>query len=1043
MSIRRVVVAVVAAGLFSTHARAGDAPALDGLDGFVERTMAEWKVPGLSLAVVKDGRVIHARGYGHRDLERRLPVTPRTLFAIGSISKSFTATGLSILADEGKLDWDRPVRDDLPGFRLKDRHAAEILTPRDLVTHRTGLPRHDLVWYRSGLSRPALLDAIRHLDANRDPRTAWQYNNLMFLAAGMLGERISGRSWEDYTRDRIFRPLGMTGSNFSIDDALKADDAALPYAKVGSEVRRVPPCGFDAMGPAGTINSSAEEMIRYVRLHLDRGMAGDVRVISTASADRMQTPQMVLSDADAGPLHASTFAELGHTSYGMAFFLTTYRGHKLAWHSGSIDGYSAMMAFLPRDGVGLIVLTNLSGNRPVPVCVARRVFDLTLGLDPTDWVARAKELDAKAARDRDEARAKAEASRKPPSSPSHPLPAYRGIYEHPAYGTIRIGLDNGRPTLSWRGETVPLRHRHLDVFEPDLDVDAIEGSIPQIRVTFLYNPDGDVDRLSMPAEPKVAEVVFAQRPGSAEGTADPYDVVLLGGRVVDGTGNPWFLGDVAIRGDRIDRVAPAGTLRGAPARRTVDATGMVIAPGFIDIQGHSRDELLTGDSRVVGKVTQGVTTEILGEGTTNAPSKTVKEFDGPHGFDAWLRAMERRGASINFGSFLGSGTVRSYAKGMAEGPPTPDELATMKRLVRDAMKDGAFGLASALIYPPDSFVATADLIALGREMAPLGGVYISHIRSEGDRLIEALDEAIRIGREAGVPVEVYHLKAAGKRNWDKARAAIAAIEAARANGQDVAADMYPYTAGSTSLSACLPPWASADGKLMENLADPAMRAKIRAEVLHPKGDWENLADLAGPEGVLVLGLKKPENRAHAGKRLADIAASMKKDPLDAAIDLILSERDRIDAVFFLMSEENVRLQLRQPWIKVGTDASGHDPAKPDGPVHPRSYGTYPRILGKYVRDEGVIPLEEAVRKMTSAVAARLSIRDRGLIREGLFADVVVFDLATIADRATFEDPHRASVGIRDVFVNGVAVVRDGGHTGAKPGRIVRGPGHAR
>jgi dihydroorotase/N-acyl-D-amino-acid deacylase len=294
-----------------------------------------------------------------------------------------------------------------------------------------------------------------------------------------------------------------------------------------------------------------------------------------------------------------------------------------------------------------------------------------------------------------------------------------------------------------------------------------------------------------------------------------------------------------------------------------------------------------------------------------------------------------------------------------------------------------------------------------------------------------------------VPVEIYHLKAAGRRNWDKERAAIEKIAAARASGLDVGADMYPYTAGGTGLTSVLPPWASADGKLFDNLADPEMRKKIRAEVMHQTTPWESMGVLATPEGVLVLGLEKPENRKYAGRRLSEIAAERNQDWLDAAMDLILSERQRIGTIYFMMDEENVKLQLRQPWIKFGTDAGGHDPEKAEktGLVHPRSYGTYPRILGKYVRDEKVIPLEDAIRKMTGAVAARLSIRDRGLLREGMLADVVVFDPATIGDRATFEEPHRLSVGVLHVLVNGQAVVRDGAHTGAKPGRIVRGPGY--
>ncbi len=543
------------------------------------------------------------------------------------------------------------------------------------------------------------------------------------------------------------------------------------------------------------------------------------------------------------------------------------------------------------------------------------------------------------------------------------------------------------------------------------------------------------------------------------GGGPAYDVVIEGGRIVDGSGNAWFYGDVAITGDRIARIAPPGMLRDARTQQRVDARGLVVAPGFIDIQGQSRDALLTGDGRVVGKVTQGVATEILGEGWTNAPvndrvllaadpsepSDTAHagEFRGEHGFDAWLRAMERHGMSINAGSFVGAATVRMYAKGLAAGAPTPAELDTMRAVTRRAMADGAFGVASALIYPPGNFATTEELVEIAKAMAPYGGVYITHMRSEADQFLEAIDEAIRIGHEGGVPVEIYHLKAAGRRNWPKAAAAIAKIDSARASGMDVQADMYPYVAGGTALAACLPPWASADGKLFDNLRDSSTRARIKAEVLSERTDWENLCSLATPEGVLVLGLRKPEDTLWAGKRLSEIAAAMHKPWPDAAIDLILTEQAGIGTIFFLMSEDNVALQLRQPWIKIGTDAGGYDPDSARGLTHPRSYGSYPRILGRYVREQRVLGLEDAVRKMTSAVATRLSIRDRGLLAQGYYADVVVFDPAAVIDHATFEQPHQLSTGVRYLFVNGVPVVSNGRHTGAKPGRIVRGPGYRR
>lgn len=547
----------------------------------------------------------------------------------------------------------------------------------------------------------------------------------------------------------------------------------------------------------------------------------------------------------------------------------------------------------------------------------------------------------------------------------------------------------------------------------------------------------------------------AQTPAPRSGGGS-YDLVIEGGRVVDGTGAAWFYGDVAVRGDRIVRVAPPGMLRNVAARDRIDATGLVVAPGFIDIQGQSRFAVLRGDGRLVSKVTQGVTTEILGEGSTDAPVNErileaggvrdsaevarMRRFEGPRGFDAWLRAIEEHGVSTNVGSFVGASTIRTFGRGLAMGAASQSEMEAMQEAVRDAMRDGAFGLASALIYPPGNFAGTEELTLLARAMAPYGGLYITHMRSEADRLLEAIDEAIEIGRRGGVPVEIYHLKAAGRRNWSKAAAAIARIDSARAAGLDVQADMYPYVAGGTGLTACFPPWVSADGRLLQNLRDQNVRARIREEIRANDGSWENLCELATPEGVLLLGFEREGNRGLVGRRLAEVATMMGSDWIDTAMDLVLSEEQRIGTIYFMMDEDNVRLQLQQPWIKFGTDASGVDPDAAEGLVHPRTYGTFTRILGRYVRDEGVLPLEDAVRKMSSAVATRLRIRDRGLLTEGFFADIVVFDPETVSDRATYEDPHQLSTGILHVLVNGVPVVRDGSHTGATPGRALRGPG---
>jgi N-acyl-D-amino-acid deacylase len=550
----------------------------------------------------------------------------------------------------------------------------------------------------------------------------------------------------------------------------------------------------------------------------------------------------------------------------------------------------------------------------------------------------------------------------------------------------------------------------------------------------------------------MAGVAIAQRE-SASSPSNTFNVVIKNGTVYDGSGTEGQHVDLAIRGDRIVGV---GDFKTAKAKMVVDAKGLAVAPGFINMLSWSTQSLIQ-DGRSQSEIRQGVTTEIMGEGESMGPvndrvreymlrTRTDIKFDIKWTTLAeYLRYLETRGVSCNVASFIGATTIREYVIGFEDKQPTPEQLEQMRELVRKEMEAGALGIGTALIYPPAFYAKTDELVELCKVAAKYRGKYISHMRSEGNQVLESFDELLRIAREAQIPAEVYHIKAAGQKNWNKIDNLLSRIEAAQKDGVNVRANMYAYTAAGTGLDACLPPWTEDGGypALFKRLRDPATRDKIAAEVKIDSDKWENLYLAAGsPDKILLVGFKSDKLKPLTGKSLAEVAKMRGKNAIETIMDLIAEDESRIESIYFVMSEENVKKEMVKPWISFGSDEASQ---APEGVFlksnpHPRAYGNFARVLGKYVREEKVLSMPEAIRKLSGLPATNLGLDHRGFLKEGMFADVVVFDPATIADRATFEKPHQYAVGVKHVFVNGAQVIKDGEHTGAKAGRALWGPG---
>jgi len=533
-----------------------------------------------------------------------------------------------------------------------------------------------------------------------------------------------------------------------------------------------------------------------------------------------------------------------------------------------------------------------------------------------------------------------------------------------------------------------------------------------------------------------------------------FDLVITHGHIIDGTGSPWYSGDIGIRDGKI---AAIGNLSGAPRKRTIDAAGKVVAPGFIDMLGQSELTILV-DPRLPSKIFQGITTEITGEGNSIAPLNDAIIHTDRAGYDhysitpdwrtfrQYFARLEKQGIGINVADYVGATQVRRMVLGDDDKQPTPAQLDQMKALVRDAMKDGAVGLSTALEYAPAPYARTEELIALATEAGKSGGIYATHMRDESNSVLEAIDEALRIGREAQIPVEIWHIKVAGKANWGRMPEVVAKINAARAAGADVSANTYAYTAWFNDFSAFIPAWAHDGGvaKLVERLKDPATRERIRKDMLTPSRDWDNeWQEIPGPEAIMIGAVQNPKMMPLQGKRLSEIAKLWNKEPMQALFDFLIEDPNSSVAVFG-MSQPDVTLALQQPWVSIDNDSEGTSPEGILGQAHPhpRAYGTFPRILANYVREEKILSLEDAIRKFSALPAQRMRLTDRGVLKAGMWADVVIFDPATVRDRATFDSPNELSEGMEYVLVNGTPVIEEGKMTGTRPGKVLRGPGYA-
>lgn len=1020
----------------TTILAAADRPGPEDFEGvrtYLEEQVQNRQVPSVAVGVVARDGVIWAEGFGFADVKSRTPATADTTYWLASVSKPITATGLMRLVDLGKIELDKPANDYLPGAKLRAYVGSpDAMTVRRLANHTSGLPVHHNFFYDGPEPPPRDQSIARFGFAVVEPGSRWQYSNFGFGVLDYITETVSGQSWSKYMEDTVYDPLGMTRTSDHPRPGHEAD-AAVQYNKdLAGRWAPVTPYRFDHPG-ASAVQSSVNDLARFVRMHMNDGELEGTRVLKPESARAMRERT---SRRD-GPVERGT---------GIGWAVETTRGHKAISHTGGMPGAATLVRIFPDDGLAIIILINAGGAGPV-TRISDRILDV---LFPGTAVP---PQDERADGDRGD--------RAGPDTTTEGLGDWKGawvgrIAHHD--GDIPLKLEVGSTTnlKVQLGDAGP-----LTLANPSLSRERLRGAVEgwlgaqpnyhgATEVVFELERSGDRLRGVVHAEqrwyfnlPFFAELTRETKPSTAVAAASAprtsFDVLIKNGRIVDGCGTPWYRADLGITDGKVSAI---GRLADAQAKRTIDAKGLVVAPGFLDLMGQTATPFLDDPRSGDNLLTQGITTINCGEGGSDAPlDERAGANRGWRTMAEYFARLDAAGMPLNVVQTVGHTQVRTLVLGDVDRKATPEELERMKSLVAESMDAGAIGLSTSLIYPPAVYAPTTELIALAQVAAERGGRYFTHMRNEGDRLLEAIDEALQIGRESGAPVHIFHLKAAGRRNWGKMDLALARITAARAAGQQVGADIYPYINNGLSLRSFIHPRHAVEGEaaLLRKLDDPAVQAEIRKDLEGPE-EWENWYRHIGMDwnNVVVAGMTRAPYEGHSGKTLAEVARAVGKGPWEVFYELCGSSTFALPKT---MTEANLIKAMRQEFVCFDTDvgpAGGSLIAK-----HPRAFGAFPRVLGRFTRDLGILSLEVAIQRMTAVAANELGLHDRGRLLPGLAADIVVFDADRFRDRATLAEPGLPSEGACYVLVNGQIVLDDGKPTEARPGRVLRGPGHRR